>query len=573
MKVRATAVAADRANAIGSVELECTPHGLAVAYLGVGSFSEGYAPGALTQGTRICVPWSEVETARIEGEQMFLALSAEHTPHSRMVLTHFSSGDHAHHREASKQRAVIWIGALASSVVFAMLAALTIPRFAPRAGASAAILVGGVAALTILAIGWMADRQIGRVGLEGLAARDAFSVELERYLPTLARLNAPPPKPEKPFVWPAFEGWLPRTTVAVVITLTACLLGAVLTARWMLTPSRDQRELAVVATGEAERATPPLEEPKNVAPPSPPPPAPSASAAGEAPAATPEIGGRCSCRRSASLLWANPIPKLGFLVLGKKVVSGPVRKRLEADIAAVNNGDKDIREIALSITFYEEDPPPSQKRYPVAHRAVYFEGPLTPGQAIKWNVEARGTSFDFDRPLHGELGEAGDGAAPANLLAELLDANHRPVRLHGAMMLGYLGDPRAKEAALKLKEAMRDDEAPYLDRLVRALSDVRTCNLRVSGDGSERRVEACVFNAGNETRQKLALRVRGLDAMVNASEPTERPPAVVSEGTFRVAGELPAQAGIVVNAKLDVERASAKPVAFEAFADREDLLP
>ncbi len=113
MKVRATAVAAVRANAIGSVELECTPHGLAVAYLGVGSFSEGYAPGALTQGTRICVPWSEVETARIEGEQMFLALSAEHTPHSRMVLTHFSSGDHAHHREASKQRAVIWIGAVA----------------------------------------------------------------------------------------------------------------------------------------------------------------------------------------------------------------------------------------------------------------------------------------------------------------------------------------------------------------------------------------------------------------------------------------------------------------------------
>ncbi len=94
MKVRATAVAAERANAIGSVELECTPHGLSVAYLGVGAFSEGYAPGALTMGTRITVPWAKVQEARVEGDQLFFAFDPELTPHHRMVLTAFSTGDY-----------------------------------------------------------------------------------------------------------------------------------------------------------------------------------------------------------------------------------------------------------------------------------------------------------------------------------------------------------------------------------------------------------------------------------------------------------------------------------------------
>jgi hypothetical protein len=49
MRVRAVAAASERSNAVGSVELECTPHGLVIVYLGLGSFSEGYTPGALTR--------------------------------------------------------------------------------------------------------------------------------------------------------------------------------------------------------------------------------------------------------------------------------------------------------------------------------------------------------------------------------------------------------------------------------------------------------------------------------------------------------------------------------------------
>lgn len=571
MKVRATAVAEGRANAIGTVELECTPHGLAVAYLGVGSFQEDYAPAALTMGTLVTVPWSKVEAARVEGDQMFLGIDPELTPHSRMVLTHFTTGDHAHHREVQKQRLVVWIGAGGGAVVVSMIAALTLPRFAPSTGAGAALAIGGLAALAIVCVGLLADRQLGRAGLEGDAAREAFALELSRHLPTLIRLPTRPAPPERPFRWPAFEGWIPRTTAAVVITLTASLLGAVLTARWLLSPAHDTRSSIVAQAPEPERAAP--DEPKNLAPP-PPPVAPPPSAEGERPSApSTTLEGRCSCTRASSPLWATPIPKLGVLVLERKLVSGPVRKRLELEIAAVNNGDQDLREIAMAMTFFEQDPPPSNRRYPVANRAVYFEGPLTPGQAIKWSVEARGSAVEIDRPLHGEIGPAGEGAAPTNLIAELLGANHRPVRLHGAMLLGYLGDPRAKEAALKLKEGMRDDEQPYLDRLVRALSDVKTCHLRVTGDGNERAVEACVFNAGNEARDKLALRVRALDGTPNPGEPSEKPPNVVAEATFALGSELPPQAGVTARAKLDVSKASAPPVSFEAFADRHDLLP
>lgn len=572
MKVRATAVAEERSNAIGTLELECTPHGLVVVYLGVGAFSEGYAPAALTSGTRVTVPWSGVSEARVEGEQIFLALDPAVTPHSRLVLTQFSTGEHAHQREANRQRWIIWIAAAAAAIVVAMLSAVTLPRFAPRAGAGFAMTIGGLGALGIIVIGLLADRQVGRLGYEGDGAREAFALELSRFLPSLSRSPVAPQPAPKPFTWPAFEGWLPRTTAAVVITLTACLLGAVLTARWLMSPDREARDTVAVATVEEPRESPP-DEPRNVAPPAPAP-APSDS---QAPAATGRPGaateGRCSCKRSSSLLWNEPIPKLGILVLSQKVVSGPVRKRTEVDIAAVNNGDKDLREIALSLEFFEQDPPPSNRKYSVAHRAVYFEGPLTPGQAIKWNVEARGSTFDVDKPIPGDLGLDGEGAAPTNLIADLLNANHRPVRLHGAMLLGYLGDPRAKEAALKLREAMREDEAPYLDRLVRALGDVRTCDLKVSGGGPERSVEACVFNNSNESRPKLALRVRGLDAKVNPAEPIGKPPNVATEATFALPGELPAQAGVIVRAKLDVSGVSAEPVAFEAFADREDLLP
>ena len=569
MKVRATAIATDRSNAIGNVELECTPHGLVVVYLGVGAFQDGYAPAALTTGTSVTVPWAAVRAARVEGEQVFLEVDPAVTPHSKLTLTSFATGDFAHHREVSRQRTILWVGAFGAAVVSVMISALTLPRIAPRAGAAVATGIGLVTAFLILALGFIADRRVAGIGLEGSAAREALAVELSRFLPNLVRLPQAPAPATKPFELPNLSGLLPRTTAAIVITLTAGVLGALLTAKWLFTGAREP--LRPVAT--VERPAEPMLEPAAPAAAPAPLPSPTApvQATAPAPAAsgdTAAVSGKCACARAASPLWERPIPRLSTLLLSKKVIQAPnVRMRLILEIAAVNNSDEDIEDLSLRILYHEHD-----QKEPASMRALYFAGPLGPGQAIKWTVEdARGETFVVEHGVEGDIGPGGDGAATRDQIATLLDANNRPVRLHGAMMLAYLGDPRAREATMKLKEALRDDEAPYLDRVLRALSDVRACNVSVTGSGGKRTVEACVFNAGSEPRQNLGIKLRGLESEVLHSEPVSIPPTAIVEKAWNVPGELEPGAGVRVRAEIDLD--GTQPRAFEVVADRRDLLP
>jgi hypothetical protein len=285
------------------------------------------------------------------------------------------------------------------------------------------------------------------------------------------------------------------------------------------------------------------------------------------------VSGACRCPRAECALWAEPIGKLDALVLAERKRRVGTHSQLELDVAAVNNSDEEIRDLTLVIEFFEQDPPPSSKRYSVAARSVYFEGPLTPGQAIKWTVEARGTTYEIKNPVEGHIGAHGEGAAPTNLLAELLNANHRPVRLHGAMMLAFLGDPRAREAALVLREALREDEAPFLERLVAATGDVRACQLTVSDTGMQRTVSACVFNAAREPKSGLALRVRALDGQVTHLRPVETPALVLAEGTWTVPTPLQPDQGVTATALLDLSATGdPNPAMFEAFADRSDVL-
>jgi hypothetical protein len=595
VKVRAVAIASERSNAIGALELECTPHGLVIVHLGVGAFTKGYAPGALTSGTKIVVPWSAVAQAHLEGDRLYLALDSAVTPHHRLALVNFSTGEAPDQREAGRQRTILRIAAVGAALVTLLLVALGIPRVAPRAGAAFAIAIGALAAGGILAVGLMAERRVSGIGLEGDAARETFAVDLSTYLPNLIRARAPVAQP-KPLGVPTFQGFLPRTTAAIVITLTACVLGAVLMARAILrkddpepraslrrsddaegqrgreSPARsDEHETRVIAAAAPPAVT-------SAAPAAPPPAAPVPAAAGGGVS----LGEHCACKRGDSVLWRRPLPKLSVVVIARKLHHDlQQKKHLDVEVAVVNNGDKDLSELSLMLQFFDRDPPPSNKRYSTQNRAVFFEGPLAPGKAIKWSIEARGSEFEIENPIPGDIGPGGDGAATADQLADLLNANHRPVRLHGAMMLAYLGDKRAKEAALKLREALREDEGPYLERLIQALGDVTVCDFSVSGQGPMRTVNACVFNRSDEPRKDLAFRVRGLEAEPGHGDPVGPPPIVVAEQTWPIARELPAHSGLRLNARFDIEasRANAtdpnsrrEPLAFEAAADRSDLL-
>jgi hypothetical protein len=118
---------------------------------------------------------------------------------------------------------------------------------------------------------------------------------------------------------------------------------------------------------------------------------------------------------------------------------------------------------------------------------------------------------------------------------------------------------------------LREDEAPYLDRLLQAVSEIHACALKVSEYGESRSASACVFNAGKEPRKNLGLRLRALDAAGLSENPAGAPPNVLSEATLPVPGELLPDTGVRVTG--DFNLGGAKPLAFEAFADRIDLLP
>jgi hypothetical protein len=245
---------------------------------------------------------------------------------------------------------------------------------------------------------------------------------------------------------------------------------------------------------------------------------------------------------------------------------------LDVELGVVNNSSQPIPEVSLLVQFYERDPAPSTKRTPTFDRPLYFEGPLLPGQAIKWHAEARGNDFDVAGAPDALLDPSGSDAAPANLFAELLKANHRPIRLHGAMMLSWLGDPRAKDGALSLREALREDEAPYIDRLTWTFGEIRTCAVEVPEGASVRTVRVCVFNEAAEPRKNLALRVRALDRVFTHRTPVEPPPLVLAEHTYKLSGEIGPKVGSFASLSFETTNPDGiPPKIFEAYADRDGL--
>jgi hypothetical protein len=585
MRFRATASNNERSNAAGAVELECGPDGLLLGYRGVFASSEGYVPGALANGSELLVPWSSIAAAALEGEQLYLEIDVRLTPLNRLSLSAFTAGEQQLPPEESRRRRLVVRVASAGLALTAGLGAFAGARLTgAEASLSLSVSASVLTALAVVAVGFWADRFVATPGplLTGEVARELFLAELALYRPALTRAPAALPAPRPAWLF-QFERLLPRTTAAIVITLSAALLGVLLTTRVIVldedAPRRPARSGALSPNddleGEDGRA-PPAPAPR-VAPPA----LPRATAPTAVAAALPAagdgvtLGDACRCARSDSSLWATPIPRLSVLVLSQRTRKGrgedenKRKKYLEVELGVVNNGKTDIPELAFLVEFFERDPPPSNKRYSVSTRPLYFEGPLRPAQALKWSVEAQGVEFEVHHSITGDIGQFGDDAAPANLFAELLTANHRPVRLHAAMMLTFFGDPRARDAVLELREALREDEAPYLNRLLQAQLPLKVCKLQV--EPTRQAGSACLFNAGAEPRQDVGLRVRALSAEVSHGDPVGMPPEVKAESSYHVPGVLAPNEGHAVSFAFDLHGERAE--AYEAFADRFDLLP
>src|SRR6478752_3905292 len=583
MRFRAIAMASERSNAVGTVELECAPIGLSLLYLGVAGFSEGYVPVTQTtqkESEKLLVPWPQLAEASLDGEQVFLALDPKLSPLNRLCLVNFSSGNTAHHHKLYRRRLLVRLATVGAALSGALIASAAAFRLAPGTTALGAFGIALATAVLLCGLGVFANQLLKSGGLEGALAREAFIADLSGFLPNLQRSPLAPP-PASPRLSPVllFQGLLPRTTAAIVMSLTAATLSFVLMMQWLLTTDH-AHELAAHAPRLADQRQVAVREPAAVVPAATTAVAPVAKAAASAaaPAAVvADAASACRCRRSDSLLWQDPIPQLSVLTMSKHTRRGREederkdKNYTEAVIGIVNNSSDPLRDVALSVEFFERDPPPSSKRYSTAIRPLFFEGPLLPGQAIKWDVEARGSEFDVHNALTGNVGVEGENAAPTNLLAELLHAHNRPVRMHGAMLLSFFGDPRAKDAILELREALREDEAPYLDRLLQAVAPIHVCALKVSEFGDSRTASACVFNSSKEPQKDLGLRLRALDGGALTENPSGAPPTVLAEATVPVPGTLAPDTGTRINTEFEL--AGTKPAAFEAFSDRIDLLP
>ena len=584
MRFRAMAKSSERSNAAGALELECAEQGLLLGYRGVFALSDGYIPGAVATGSDLTVPWASVTQSALEGDELFLEVDSSLTPLNRLCVTGFSAGEEQLPPDESRRRRLVVRTASGGLAFTAALAAFAGARGAGApASLSMSVSVAVVTALAVLAVGFWADRFVATPvpRLTGDLAREMFLAELARFRPAFTRAPAAPPPARPPLVF-YFERLIPRTTAAIVITLSAALLGTLLTTRVIVLDEGTSRRSARAAErGDDERdeLAPAAREPGAAAAVAP---AAPKSKAPATPSPTPpptgnavQLGESCRCVRSDSALWQEPIPRLSLLVFGQRVRKGrgedenKRKKYLEVELGIVNNGKTDVPEVSLLVEFFERDPPPSNKRYSVSTRPLFYEGPLRPAQAIKWSVEAQGVEFEVHNPVPGNVGPFGDDAAPSNLFAELLSANHRPVRLHAAMMLTFLSDPRARDAVLELREALREDEAPYLNRLIVAQAPVKVCKLEV--EPARQSGKACLFNSSNESKKDLGLRVRALAAEVSHGNPTGQPPEVRAESSYHVPGELPPNEGRLVTFGFDLR--GERSENFEAFADRYDLLP
>jgi hypothetical protein len=153
MRVRCTARADFRANAVGHLELETTDRGLLVTHLSVAAYREGYAPSPATSGTQVLVPWPSVRATRSGDAELLLSLDEQLTPLSRLALAGFSLSAALELSETRRRRRMVRALCLATAVVALVALRTLLPDAAPHAGAALTLAIAGSAALLILFVG------------------------------------------------------------------------------------------------------------------------------------------------------------------------------------------------------------------------------------------------------------------------------------------------------------------------------------------------------------------------------------------------------------------------------------
>lgn len=532
--VGALAVKNAEGNAIGAVRLTLFADRLELELLKVGAFTESFVPGALTERARFDAPYTSIRGLVRRGEALVLTLDPRcPTPHTRFALTHFTDLPLEALAAAHKRRTrAIFLRRLLPLPVGILAAALTPADLASGALGRASVGLAAFAATFSALHFWVRFRSWGGPFSERLAR--AFETRIaERLaivppldtavdeapaallLPPRRREPRPPPERKpwrapKPITAPAPPPMPPptpehvaapslvarvsgsgRALRAVGFAFAAAVfgVGAFAAYRWI----DDSARLRLVdASARAAAAQPP--EPTTSAAPPPveePPPPPS-----------------CSCTRPDSPLWATRMPALSVVLVPKQrgedgkllptiapFLTKKGASRYAFDVAAVNNTSTPLKEVRIVVTFARRNK--KGDRVGATDRGLYAQS-LAPGKSMKWSVSGPGTEYKVEISEKRVLGSAKGELAPAPPAAfvSLLGAKQPPVRLHAALMLAFLRDARARDAAENLSDLSDSDDA-VRQMVVRATEPLSICDVVISDAG----LDACVTN-GTDAKTK-----------------------------------------------------------------------
>jgi hypothetical protein len=583
VKVRAIAITTARTNVIGAVELTTSPEGLHIVYVDAAQLGSDGVPIGFDPGRDALVRWDRVRDARIVGSSVLLELEMGPSLVHRLMLVRFSFGTDKSLHEIRHRRLLLRAFALASGLMSVAASTVAVPRLWPDYGGAFGLGLGVFLAAVIMVIGIAADRFITSGGQASALVREIFIGELMSTMPRLPREPASMASIPPTFRLPSLDGLLPRTTLAVTITMAGALLASMVMARWAFWGNHMQvHEAEPRSVAAPERRQLLLDVPRpSLAPaptrPTPTPALPSGSALAEPAASAPaptlpgalQVRGPCTCSRADSPLWRETLPRLTPLVLATRRFPHKNHEDIEIELAVVNNSDRPLGNISLLVEFFESDQSDVTRLTSVDSRTVFFEGPLGAGKAIKWHVEERGTTFKIHPPtsngivIDDAIGPLGEGAAPAGDFVELLRANNRPVRLHAAMMLAYLGDRRARPSIVELGEALRDSESGYLRRLLEATNEQFACQIELASSGTPRTLRACIFNAGANPLNGATAVLHLLDAAISPKDPIAPPPQIVADRSLPLSAPVAPKSGVLVEGAVDWNELPQKPVSYE----------
>jgi hypothetical protein len=534
MRVRAISLASARSNVVGALEVECSSEGLSVTYVDAALLSDQGIPVAIEAGRSVSVPWSRVRDACVLGRAVAFEIDPTPWPTQRLLLARFEASRSTSPHRVFRRRLVTRALGLGFAVIVTLTSSLIMPRTWPEMGWRIAVAVAALLGLIVVALGVAIDRLVATGGLRSRIVGEIFIGELLALVPGLPRDLAPV---TTGYVrWPRLGGVAPRATLVVSMSLASLLLIAAAYPR--RAPST---ELPVVAEPTSSSAAP----------------------AGPAPPLSSyvQILGTCDCPHDEGPLGKEPLPRVSLLTLSSRTFLKSGRNHLELELAAVNNGSRDIAELATVVEFYDKAKPAD-----VSVRAVYHQT-LVSGAAVKWRVEAEGDTVRIRAPtsrgivIEGSVHHDGEGAAPTSAIAELLDARNVPVRLHAAMLLAFLDDPHAEELFTKLEGSIGDAERAYLDRLIETVGTLRTCRV----NGAQGHLSTCVVNVGNARAAPIEIKFRALAQARELRAPLGPAPEILTEWSFGVPGGLEAQRGIEIRTDVDLT-SSNPPGTFEAFA-------